>query len=275
MILISLFSKTFATIGTAVLMISTPILGLLSPSHPAPLPTPVVSTSTEVQTAVQDKAVPVHEASTTIASSSAKIPVAAPTTPKKVKKPDMPVAIPVVSVKPPQNVPIVATPPIATTTVATSTPNIVIGTTTLAVASVPLLSGGIAHAGQTVPVSYLQITNTGKEYALLKGFRVIESGSAPTDAVISLSAVDDRGGSRGSVGGAGGTAPFNNGSALVPTNMVLAPGQMRLFTIKATLSGNVASYLGTALTLEVASIDSTALANGLFPILGTTWTIAE
>jgi hypothetical protein len=146
---------------------------------------------------------------------------------------------------------------------------------TFAVQSVPLLYGGEAHAGKAVPVSYLQITNTGTKEATLNGFWVKQNGSASPDAVIGLTTVDDQGGSRGSAGGTEGASLFSKGVAFVPTRALFAPGQMRLFTIKAILTKNVAAHLGKQLSLDVQSLDVSVKGNGVFPIRGTTWTIAE
>ncbi len=146
--------------------------------------------------------------------------------------------------------------------------------TTFAVSSVPLLFGGTARAATAVPVSYLQITNTGKEPASLKGFWIKQNGSAPTESVIGLSTVDDQGGSRSSVGGTEGSLLFKNGSAFVPTDALFEPGQMRLFTIKAILTGNTSNFLGTQLVIDVTALDANAsIQEGSFPIRGTTWTI--
>jgi hypothetical protein len=160
---------------------------------------------------------------------------------------------------------------VSNTTVVTN------GTTggTFAVQSIPLLYGGVVHAGTAVPVSYLQITNTGTKEATLNGFWVKQNGSASPDAVIGLTTVDDQGGSRGSAGGVEGSSLFSKGVAFVPTSAIFAPGQMRLFTIKAILTKNVAAHLGKQLALDVQSLDVSVKGNGVFPIRGTTWTIAE
>lgn len=161
------------------------------------------------------------------------------------------------------------------TTVATSAP----ASSTeaiLKVKLVPLLSGGLAKTGTSVPVSYLQITNTGKGYATLTGFTIKQNGSAPAESIIvGLTTIDDKGGLRGSVGGADGTVLFTNASALVPVNIELAPGQMRLFTIKAALGTNAASHLGKNLMIDVTSVETNAKVQGSFPIRGTTWTLAN
>jgi hypothetical protein len=148
--------------------------------------------------------------------------------------------------------------------------------TTIAVSLVPLLVGGTVHAGGSVPVSYLQVANIGNGYASIKGFYIKQNGSASADAVIGLTTVDDRNGSRGSVGGVEGSTPFKNGTAFAPvTNVILAPGDMKLFTIKVVMTSNVSSYIGQQLMIDVQSVDTNATVSGSFPIRGTTWTIAN
>jgi len=147
--------------------------------------------------------------------------------------------------------------------------------TTLAIGSVPLLFGGTARAGANVPVSYLQITNIGKETANLKGFWVKQNGSASTQSVIGLTVIDGSGGSKGAIGGTEGSTPFKNGLAFVPTDSIFAPGQMRVFTIKAVMSSNVSAHLGKQLNIAVTSVDTTASPKGPFPIPGATWTIGN
>lgn len=174
---------------------------------------------------------------------------------------------------PKETLPVVIAPPLTPT--STSTESNMVGTTTLAVQSIPLLVGGTVHAGQSVAVSYLQITNIGKEGALLKGFWIKQNGSASTTSVTGLSTVDDKGGSRGFSGGVEGSTPFQNGSALAPTDAFFAPGQMKLFTIKAIMTNAISLHVGTQLMIDVTSIETTATVRGQFPIRGTTWTIAE
>ena len=147
--------------------------------------------------------------------------------------------------------------------------------TSFSVTPVPLLSGGLARAGVSVPVSYLQIKNTGKESATLKGFWVKQNGSAAVQSVIGFSTIDDKGGSQGFTGGIEGMTPFINGQAFAPTQaIVLAPGQMKLFTIKAMMSNNISSYIGSQLMIDVTGVDATAAIKGAFPIRGTTWTLS-
>ena len=163
-----------------------------------------------------------------------------------------------------------------TLAVETNKKNAAKSSATLVVSSVPLLFGGVVHAGGSVPVSYLQITNIGKEPVVLKGFWIKQNGSAATQSIIALTTVDDKGGSRGSAGGTEGSILFKNGLAFAPTEATtFLPGQMRLFTIKATLTNTIYSYLGQQLMIDVTSIDTNANVTGSFPIRGTTWTIAN
>ncbi len=242
-----MFSTILHTIGgvcsTIGLAVSTYFLGL-----PPPMP---AATST-----------PITIENVATSSPPAATPSRAPATePAKVEVPVSPVVNK--PIPPPPKPPVVETPPV----------NQTIGTTTLVVQTIPLLSGGVVRAGQTVPISYLQITNIGTEGARLTGFRVQQNGSAPDAAVIGLSTVDDRGGSRGLVGGDESSRPFRNGVALAPTDAYFAPGQMRLFTIKAILSGQASAHIGMTLAVVVTSVETTADPKGQFPISGTTWTI--
>jgi len=192
-------------------------------------------------------------------------PVVTPKPPPVVTSP------PVVVTPPPVVVPPVVVPP-----VVTPPPTQTVGTTTLSVRKVPLLVGGTVHAGEAVPVSYMQITNVGDEGALVTGFWIVQNGSAPVASVIGLSTVDDKGVIRDVTGGTEGATPFQNGMAFAPTNAFFAPGQTRLFTIKALMTQNVSSYIGMQLMIEVASVKTTAETKSQqFPIRGTTWTIAE
>ena len=149
------------------------------------------------------------------------------------------------------------------------------GGSTLAVSSVPLLFGGMAQGGTSVPVAYLQITNTGEKEVSVKGFWVKQNGTAPAAAIIGLTTVDDQGGSRGSAGGLEGASPFKNDEALAPTDVLFAPGQMRLFTVKAVLSSFVTASLGKQIMIDVTGIETDALLQGQFPLRGTTWTISN
>lgn len=143
------------------------------------------------------------------------------------------------------------------------------------VGTIALLSGGEAKRGTTIPVSYLQITNVGKEQGTLRGFWLKQYGGADMRAVIGLVVVDDRGGSRGYAGGVEGSTPFKNNVAFAPTNAVFAPGERKLFTIKAVLSTDVSAYVGSDIKLSVTSVDSNGAASGAYPISGTTWYITN
>jgi hypothetical protein len=110
---------------------------------------------------------------------------------------------------------------------------------------------------------------------MLKGFWIKQNGSASLNAISGFSTVDDQGGSRDATMGAQGSALFPSGLALAPIDIYLAPGQMRLFTIKVVVSQTVSQYIGTELKLDVASIETTGQTLGTFPIQGTTWVIAQ
>lgn len=149
-----------------------------------------------------------------------------------------------------------------------------ISTGRLIVASVPLLSGGTTQPGTTVPISYLQITNIGSEEVFLEGFWVKQNGSAPHQSIIGFSSADDTGTLRKSSGGTEGSLMFSSeGFGFVPADVTFAPGQMRLFTLKATISSNTQLSAGKQLMLDVASIKTNGSTQGLFPIRGTTWSI--
>ena len=144
------------------------------------------------------------------------------------------------------------------------------GPTNLSVQSVPLLSGGVALPGASIPVSYIQVRNTGTAGALLKGLWIRERGTAPEASVASISTVDDKGvttqtQTNGPV--------FVNGRAYATTNSYFAPGQLRLFTIRAQMAPSLSNYRGTQLKLEVDGIDSDASTTSAFPIAGTAWSI--
>ncbi len=146
--------------------------------------------------------------------------------------------------------------------------------TTLEVKSVPLLFGGNAKPGSEVAISYLQITNTGSENATLNGFWIKQNGSAPDSSISGLTTVDDKGELRGFTQT---SSPFKKGIAFAPTsaNIIFTPGQTRLFTIKAILSSEAYLYNSKSLSIDVTSIDTNSSIKGMFPIKGTTWTIAN
>lgn len=145
----------------------------------------------------------------------------------------------------------------------TSTSSSVSSSGSFSVSLVPLLMGGTARANQAVAVSYLKVVNTGKETGTLTGVTLTQKGSAPASAVASLTIKDDKDGSQGQASVSGLTTT-------VPTTSVFAPGQMKLFTIKAVLAGNTMSHLGKTLMYDVTGV--TGSKSG-FPIKGTTWVI--
>ena len=145
----------------------------------------------------------------------------------------------------------------------------------LIVASIPLLGGGVASVGTSIPISYLQMTNVGKNVLSVQGFSVRQNGSAPAQSIIGLTVVDDQGVVRGTAGGFEGTMLFVGQDAFVPTDVVFAPGQMRLFTIKAILGRTSAAHIGKQLMVDVVSAHTNGTPKGPFPIRGTTWTIGN
>lgn len=137
----------------------------------------------------------------------------------------------------------------------------------LTVTTLPLLTGGTTRPGASVPVAYLQLRNTGSEAAHVTGFTVKQNGTASANGIASLSTVDDKGGSRAT----SAANPFKNGSALAPTDAVIAPGAVKLFTIKAQLDPSAA--IGKNLMIDVTGVESNGSEKGAFPLRGTTWTI--
>jgi len=134
---------------------------------------------------------------------------------------------------------------------------------TFSVSLLPLLMGGTARANQAVPVSYLKVTNTGKEAATLTGVTLAQRGTAAASAVTSLTLKDDKDGSQG-------LAKVSGTTTTVPTTSEFAPGQMKLFTVKAVMAANAGSQFGKTLQYEVTGVTG---GKGAFPIKGTTWTI--
>lgn len=148
--------------------------------------------------------------------------------------------------------------------------------TTFVVEALPLLVGGSAKQSSSVPMSYLQVTNIGKNAGVVKGFWVKQNGSASTKAVIGLTTVDDSGLLKGSVGGVEGATPFKDNVACVPVpDVTIGAGQMKLFTIKADITSSVSQYLGSQLMIDVTGIDTNAKTRAKFPIRGTTWNLAR
>lgn len=141
----------------------------------------------------------------------------------------------------------------------------------IAVVPVPLLLGGTARSGASIPVSYLQVINIGKDRATLRGFTVKQNGSASTDAIIGLTVSDDSGLFHNAVD-YNGTSLFKNGTAFIPIEVPIVTGQMRLFTIRAILGNTVTADLGKQLKIDITGVDASATVTSKLPIRGTTWT---
>ncbi len=143
------------------------------------------------------------------------------------------------------------------------------------VSMIPLLFGGTAQAGSSVPVTYLKVTNRSTESSTMNGIVLKQNGTAPVGSVIGFTTSDDKGGSVGAIGGIEGSTPFGKtGTAFVPLAATFSPGQFRIFTIKAMVSKSASASAGKSLMLDVASLDTDGTVAGSFPIRGTTWTLA-
>lgn len=143
--------------------------------------------------------------------------------------------------------------------------------TVVTVSSVPLLNGGTAVAGQSVPVSYLQVKNTGKGDVTVKGFWVKQNGSASADVIDSFTVIDGTGDSRVTTDIESGDPLLSGKATFVKTNITIATGGFSLFTIKANLDSSLGSEIGEDLEIVVTGADGAAKTKGAFPIYGTTW----
>ena len=145
--------------------------------------------------------------------------------------------------------------------------------TIIVVVPVPLLAGGIARSGATIPLSYLQVVNLGKVSTTIHGFTIKQNGSTNIDAITALTVSDDSKLLHGSVTKNDGSLVFKNGSAVVPIEAVLAPDQMRLFTLKAVLASTLTQYAGTQLKMDIVGVTTSALLKNTFPVRGVVWKI--
>ena len=152
------------------------------------------------------------------------------------------------------------------------TPSSVKAGGTLSLSMIPFLMGGNASPGATVPVAYIKVENTGSSAATIEGFTLKQNGSASTDAVVNVQTNDDKGGSRYTTSGVG---LFKNGSVYVPLPSVVAPGQIRIYTIKAGLSASSGAYAGQSLMLDVTGVTTGAKVPSAFPIRGTTFVLTN
>ena len=162
-----------------------------------------------------------------------------------------------------------------------TTGSFTVGTVTAAnassfsVSSIPLLFGGTATAGSSVPVTYLKVANTSQTPSTMNGLTLKQYGSAPTGSVIGFTTSDDKGGSQSTLGGIEGSTPFaKDGTVFIPLKASFEPGQFRIFTVKAMVSRSAAASAGKNLMLDVQSIDTDGRVAGVFPVRGTTWTLS-
>lgn len=142
------------------------------------------------------------------------------------------------------------------------------------VSSVPLLSGGYVRNGAVIPVSYLQITNTGSESGTMRGFWMTQKGTGKTSLMQALLTVDDSGTVRKEKRNTSKDPLFSGSAGYAPTDLKFSPGEMRLFTIKTEIAASGGAQ-GDTFTLYVSLIDATGSAHGAFPIAGTTWTLTK
>ena len=145
---------------------------------------------------------------------------------------------------------------------------------TIVVESIPLLSGGVAKKNQTITLSYLQVLNVGLQPVTITGIKMKQTGTASTDTLTTLFAVDDTELHKGQVGKIG-TSPFKSGEALIPISLTIKPKETRLFTLKALLGSDMSDDIGDTLKLVVSGVESQSSVKGSFPIKGVTWTIAQ
>jgi hypothetical protein len=145
---------------------------------------------------------------------------------------------------------------------------------TIVVQPIPLLTGGVAKENQTITLSYLQILNVGLQPVTVTGIKLKQTGSADTDAIVSLIAVDDTEVYKKQVGNVG-QSPFVSGEALIPITLTIQPKETRLFTLKALLGTDLSDYSGDTVKLVVSGVESRSSVKGTFPIKGVTWTIAQ
>lgn len=143
--------------------------------------------------------------------------------------------------------------------------------TVVTVAGVPLLSGGVAGAGESVPVAYLNVKNTGKTSVQINGFWVKQNGTAPAKTIDSFTVVDGTGDSRITTKGEGGGTPLKDGAAFVKTKISIPAGGFSLFTIKANLAASLGLASGKTLKIDVTDAIGAAKTSAKFPIRGTTW----
>jgi len=148
--------------------------------------------------------------------------------------------------------------------------NTVTSSTTFVVESVPLLVGGIAKGGNTIPISYLQVLNIGKNLGTIESIKVKQNGTASVNSVVGFTVSNEQGVVKIL------TAPvFKDGYATIPVVIPLQPNQMQLLTVKAIVAPNIAPYVGKQLKLDISSVTTNAKMQSTFPILGATWILGN
>lgn len=145
--------------------------------------------------------------------------------------------------------------------------------TTFVVETVPLLNGGIAKGGTTVPVSFLQVINIGKSKGKVESFSIKQNGTAATNAIVGFTVTDNRTSEVVRVGSISKPIVFKDGIAVIPMSASIEAQDMRLFTIQAILAANVAPHITKHLKLDVSKVATNGKEMGTFPIRGTTWTL--
>lgn len=161
-------------------------------------------------------------------------------------------------------------PVVATSTLTVSDPD---ARGTVSVSMVPLFLNATAPAGQSAPVAYVQVRNTGKEAVALSGFDLVQNGTASDASVTGFATSDNLGGSRTFVGGQG--AYFSGKKAFVPLVATIPAGEMRIYTLKAQVGTNPAMDLGKTLQIAVTGVRGNLTATGMFPLAGTTLTVTR
>jgi hypothetical protein len=141
------------------------------------------------------------------------------------------------------------------------------------VSGVPLLMGGTAAPGSSIPVAYVQVRNSSLSTTTLKGIDLVENGPGSGVGVTGFITSDDKGGSRTTVGSATEGTKFVDGKAFVPLAASIPPGTTRIFTLKAIIGANPGADRGQMLMIDVAGVQADGIVNGTFPIRGTAITI--
>lgn len=139
----------------------------------------------------------------------------------------------------------------------------------VSVSSVPLFLTSTIAQGGSAPIAYLKVQNSGKEAVTIEGFDLKQMGSASADSVIGFVTSDDKGGSRATIGGTETSKQFKKGVAFVPLAATIAPGQMRIFTVKAIMAKNAGTDLGKQLFIDVTGIRTNGIVKSGFPVRGT------